>query len=139
MGVHNSSFVGNHAHDGGAVYLDMRSGMYVTPGAFVADCTFRNNTADAFGGAIAGYLDGALMTTLNMQRSLFEDNHANMNGGAIGGGIAPDFTLSDFARNSVDGYGGGAIVSLLLIFIAFFYLFVLYIDAFFFFFVIFKK
>lgn len=57
-------------------------GMYVQYSSFwIVDCTFRNNTATAFGGAICSFMNANPMIV----NCTFTDNHCDTYGGAVAG------------------------------------------------------
>lgn len=78
----NDTFMSCSANDyGGAVYinkgLDMNSGRMYTAYAYINNCTFKNNVAKYFGGAVALYDSSVIVTN-----STFTSNSAKK-GGAI--------------------------------------------------------
>lgn len=95
-------FDSNSAITGGAIELFVN-----TPGPTFERCSFRNNHANSFGGAIANLSEG--MTVANC---LFEGNTAGSEAGAIGtshngsGPAGPDIVNTTVVNNDA-GIGGG--------------------------------
>ena len=124
--VTNSNFTNNNAFYGGAIFVGSKSG-----NTYIADTTFRDNTAEVDGGAInlqasgvklnetyfykntAQRNGGALYvggegTTNVIYNSLFDDNDAENNGGAVyWRAYAGHIAYSNFTSN--DAVNGGAI------------------------------
>ena len=94
----NSTFIGNHAIIGGAASLTRVN-------INLSYCTFINNTAGNYAGAVCWYADNGTLTT-----STFTNNNATINGGAIyWGGLNGTLSTSTFISNHVTYRGGGAI------------------------------
>lgn len=120
--IEHSSFTGNTAVIGGALYND--GGMGSTSSPVILDTRFANNTAtttddlwaaDGQGGAI--YSDASNGTSKTViERSIFSENVAKNSGGAIyalGYGGTNTFTISSntFTANQAKTWSGGAIYS----------------------------
>ncbi|MDI7268478.1 MAG: right-handed parallel beta-helix repeat-containing protein [Myxococcota bacterium] len=102
IAVHGSRFVGNAAgRSGGALFLDGEAESTVVT---VADCTFRENRADAGGGLIVAV---ATIDTL-ITRSRFVANSAVRRGSAVAGYLGGRIAENRFDRN-VGGFEGGAV------------------------------
>ncbi len=95
--VTGSTFSGNSAAHGGAIYND--SNGYIT----VTNSTFFNNTADK-GGGILNYQIG----TLNITNSTFSNNSADQGGGIFNFNLNANtvVTNSTFFGNSAEDSGG---------------------------------
>ena len=106
--ISNCSFEDNHAKLGGAIQF------YYTEGT-ISDSIFINNTASQTGGAIyTEEISGVVYNSsgnkyINILNCSFEDNHADMDGGAIGMYFSANCTVSNsnFINNTADD--GGAI------------------------------
>ncbi len=120
-GISNSYFYGNESNRGGAIYNGIQREAGSTSTGFdsiityIEGCTFENNGAYAFGGAIYNYDDGEI---LRIENNRFLENWAlNGNGGAIenaeAGSVIGTITHNYFYKNdvSVSDHGGGAIYS----------------------------
>lgn len=98
------TFTGGYANDPSQVVLRTGAGLYNWSSMDIYDCKFYNNWAvsNGVGGAIAHFSG-----TLNVYNSLFYDNHASGNGGAItseGGNLnLRNTTIS----NNTANLGGG--------------------------------
>ncbi len=69
----------------------------------ITDCTFSNNSADEFGGAINNFTG-----TVNIDRSTFEENRSDQHGGAIfNNDSTMTVTNSTFYLNDALEYSGG--------------------------------
>ncbi|HVH98981.1 MAG TPA: LamG-like jellyroll fold domain-containing protein, partial [Enhygromyxa sp.] len=106
--VHDCSFTGNHADEGGALHLD--SVYNYSEHYEIHDSSFEDNTA-RLGGAIyySGEIDFLGTDTLSIEASDFSGNTATQGGGAmLLAGIA---TLDDVSvsSNSTAAGGGGAV------------------------------
>ena len=106
--VSNCTFEENHAKVGGAVHF------YYTEGT-ISDSDFINNTASQTGGAIyTEEISGIVYNSsgnkyINIFNCTFEENHADMDGGAIGMYYSANCSVSNctFTCNTADD--GGAI------------------------------
>jgi len=107
LALTDDTFTGNEATAGGAVYTNVRSALTVADSSFVG-----NLAGTASGGAISGYDYGVTASDLVIQRSVFQDNTAATEGGAVtalGFGSAT-ITRSRFVRNTAGGASfGGAV------------------------------
>ncbi|MFH0977333.1 MAG: hypothetical protein V1874_16255 [Spirochaetota bacterium] len=72
----NCSFTDNSAQGGAAIYI------YGGKKTTVIGCTFRNNSASVFGGAICNYITDNTIATL-VSNSIFDNNSAGNGGSAI--------------------------------------------------------
>jgi polymorphic membrane protein len=98
--VTNSTFLGNIAQNGGALYLNEGSNEYVASDAFL------DNIAIGDGGAI--YNDGDNGMGVTIGNSKLDDNHAYDEGGglyALGPSLS-DITGTDIEQNSAPSGGG---------------------------------
>lgn len=103
--IEGLTFVEGRAEGGG---FEGSSGGSILNQGFLSleSCTFRLNSASAFGGAISNSLDA----NLGVAQSSFEDNQAASQGGAIVDfGAGCNVRASTFARNQANG--GGAFAS----------------------------
>lgn len=108
--------VGERFNSGAAIY---NSGVLTgsTSHPVIRNCTFRNNYAAGFGGAI--FNNGAFGGSTNMQfdNCIFLNNEAGQGGGAIyndasfNGVIDQQFSNCHFANNTSSWQGGGAIIN----------------------------
>ncbi|MDO5847936.1 MAG: Ig-like domain-containing protein [Methanobrevibacter sp.] len=131
LNVDNSTFVGNNATNGGAIYAAATSNKTVTVkdsefskntathtddakggeggailligsiDASVSGCTFEDNTAKYYGGAINNQA-----TNLAVDGTAFENNAAGVSGGAIYNNETLNVDDSTFKDNSATNYGG---------------------------------
>lgn len=132
--LRNAWFVRNEAKHGGAIFnsdtLEVTGGTFDRNGAlegiggaiasyggnaFVERALFRKNMATFNGGAIwAGvpeeyeYEEDEI--TLRIQRTIFEENHADHGGGVASEGAQFSIVASDFDFNIADTLGGGLFV-----------------------------
>lgn len=141
--IYNSLFEGNEARngDGGAIFiqkafsatLEVRDSQFdynsainggaiaVTNALVVQNCSFQNNVASSFGGAIA-FPDGPIMiegrlAQNDIRTSNFSDNRAQDNGGAIGGvGVRGTMlvTSCNFINNVATGSNSAIAIGSLL-------------------------
>ena len=107
--VTNTEFVDNTA-----LNRDARGGaIFLTDGNItVAGCTFMNNTADTYGGAIfLGRVFNAevRMVEATITQSRFIDNRANNGGGALYASDSVRISQSSFINNTAKLRGGGAV------------------------------
>jgi predicted outer membrane repeat protein len=96
LNISNSDFINNTAYSGGAItcsYMDTTH--YLT----VKDCSFTNNSAEKYGGAI-------LTDYLNVSNSYFVNNSAMYDGGCIIATNSTSVTNCSFINNSAGNYGG---------------------------------
>jgi parallel beta-helix repeat protein/predicted outer membrane repeat protein len=121
VSVEECEFIGNSAHQGGAIYNDESD-------ATIADCVFTENLADDNGGALyafrnrpylencvfimnsADYGGGAVCfhdSDPNLTNCTFRENSADYGGGMYNMGSDPVLTNCLFMANSGHGYGGG--------------------------------
>jgi len=115
--VTGSTFSGNRASFGGAIYIDGglldRTGQPLGTALRVTDSTLRANTAFGDGGAIYRCLYGATQPLI-IERSLIQANQAGA--GAQGGGVVANCTgvltmnQSTIAGNRTGSGGGGLVV-----------------------------
>ncbi len=112
-GIIDTLFEGNKAdYKDGSLAEDDRNGQGGAiaasgkiEGQGIKDCTFKNNTANRYGGAIANWGEISAITN-----TLFEDNTARFGGGAIsGGGTITTINNSVFKNNISKTDAGGAI------------------------------
>ena len=104
--INNCTFKDNSGKLGGAIHMYYSSGT-------ISDSVFINNTAKQGGGAIyTEEIDGAIYgfgshNYLNIKNCTFEDNHAEMDGGAINLYGSANCTVSDcnFVNNTADDGG----------------------------------
>ncbi len=104
--ITNCTFKDNTAKLGGAIHLYYSSGT-------ISDSVFINNSAEQSGGAIyTEEIDGAIYgfdshNYLNITNCTFEENHAEMDGGAINLYGSANCTVSNcnFANNAADDGG----------------------------------
>ena len=129
--IQNTSFKGNNAENGGAIYAELNSHIIVIKSYFtgnkamtgggalyavngchvtITESTYQNNRAGSFGGAL-----GFLHSTAFINHSNFSHNKANSFGGVIS--IKSNSTLninsSEFYYNAAEGdYNGGVMHTL---------------------------
>ena len=94
----NTIFIGSSSSNGGGLYSDENANL--------DNCTFANNTASGYGGAI--YVYGGV---LNISNSLFVDNRASDYGGAIAGRSYSTIEIDNtvFKNNYASNRAGGAL------------------------------
>lgn len=100
--VSRSTFTGNVAQEGGAIFNQSVTGV-----ATVTNSTFAGNTATIFGGGAVVSADG----TTNLSHDTFSHNTAanTAGGGAIDNDATVNVTDSTFTGNTAGSNGGGAV------------------------------
>jgi predicted outer membrane repeat protein len=96
--VTGSTFSGNQAEDGGGA-ISSGDGTVT-----IADSTFSQNSSGGWGGAVE--VAAAPGAPAVITESVFEDNHADGDGGAIGNFGYLDVASTQFAANTATGSGG---------------------------------